>query len=198
VTASQDSDPNQWTVLIDYLKTTITLAAGLLGVTVTFAGQILASAPSLFQRVSLATSWAFLLACILCAVLGVALTVHVLRHGTRQAGSVLFSNLAFFLLLAASAALLAVGLSRLTVPQQSTLGAAIGVAREALEAADASAAGWSLSSALRTERGQLRIRFGNPSRSIQYLVVVEAANLDISEITRVEEGGVSDAPANTR
>jgi hypothetical protein len=57
--------PNYWSVIVDYSKAVITLAAGLLGVTVTFANNILGSTSTITQVWWLVGSWLLLLVAVL-------------------------------------------------------------------------------------------------------------------------------------
>jgi hypothetical protein len=134
--------PNPWSVIVDYSKAIITLAAGLLGVTVTFADRILGSTATTTQVWGLVVSWAFLLVAVLSGVLAAAFCINQLKSGTRGNLSVLAANVAFFALLVATAALLVVGWSGAFVSREETIEQVISRSRGVVAAAGGPGRHW--------------------------------------------------------
>ncbi len=108
----KEKPPSEWEATIDYSKTVITIASALLGITVTFTGQLLPSSTSSFQTIVVVLSWLALVLALLFGFLGVAFCINFLKTGKRGGLATFCSNCSFFLLLAAGVCFLILGGSR--------------------------------------------------------------------------------------
>src|SRR5690348_3310580 len=89
--------PNQWAVIEEFLKTVTTLAGALLGLTVTFATQLIGKA-DLKTFIVLIITWALSAITILGGVISHGSTLAYLRKGERQKAAIFFANGSFITL----------------------------------------------------------------------------------------------------
>jgi len=121
-----DQAPHRWTVVNDYTKTAITLASGLLAITVTFSGQLI-EAKNRLSLILLLISWIFLVGAIASALLAAAyLSVYlgleerddltepeVTKKRSRSNRALVLSSAALYFLLGAAILFVGVGAARI-------------------------------------------------------------------------------------
>jgi hypothetical protein len=96
-----DSPPSPWAAIQDFAKNVVTLAGALIGLTVTFASQLLGKTDDP-TRTSLYFAWGFAVVAIAFGVASHGFVVAYLKNGTRSTPAIFCSNAAFvFLTLAA-------------------------------------------------------------------------------------------------
>jgi hypothetical protein len=96
-----DAPPSPWATIQDFAKNVVTLAGALIGLTVTFASQLLGKADDP-TRISLYFAWGFAVIAIAFGVASHGFVVSYLKSGERSGQAVFCSNAAFvFLTLAA-------------------------------------------------------------------------------------------------
>lgn len=98
-----DPPPSPWAAIQDFAKNVVTLAGALIGLTVTFASQLLGKADDP-TRTSLYFAWGFAVVAIAFGVASHGFVVSYLKSGERSGLAIFCSNAAFvFLTLAAFA-----------------------------------------------------------------------------------------------
>jgi hypothetical protein len=90
-----------WVAIQDFTKNVVTLAGALIGLTVTFASQLLGKA-DIFTRSSLYFAWGAAVVAIACGVAAHGFVVGYLKSGNGAGKAVLFSNISFLALGAAA------------------------------------------------------------------------------------------------
>lgn len=182
-TATEAKAPNEWAVLLDYSKVVVTLASALLGLTVTFLRDFAPLEASGAERVWLILSWGFLLICIISGVLAAALSINVLRHGGRRNGAILAANVAFFALVLAGAAFVALGVSELHQGKSENTIHAITLARDAAREIDSTET-WRLKLMKATGTGQVLVILEAVSKAEEYSVEVDLSKGVVLAISR--------------
>ena len=137
--------PHRWSIINDYSKTVITLASGLLAVTVTFSSQLLGAQGSFGLIILLIISWLLLVAAIGFALAAAAyLSVHLglagktvlnereeKKRDDRAKKCLICSTLSFYSLLSAAAVFVTVG--AVQVSSSSKKCSEVEAARKAIE-----------------------------------------------------------------
>lgn len=96
-----DDPPSPWAAIQEFSKNVVTLAGALIGVTVTFASQLIGKADDT-TKVTLYVAWGFAVAAIALGVASHGFVVSYLKTGDRDKQAIFCSNAAFiFLFLAA-------------------------------------------------------------------------------------------------
>jgi hypothetical protein len=107
--ADRDRPPSQWTVLNDYSKTIITLASGLLVLSVTFSSQLLSKNSDWISNSTLTATWIALSLTIVAGVLTNVFVIQYLRNNIHGRRAVFWANSSYSLLALAGVAFLAFG-----------------------------------------------------------------------------------------
>jgi hypothetical protein len=179
-TPPRTADPaSPWVSIQELNKNVVTLAAALIGVTVTFAAQLLGKA-DLGTRVALYIAWGAAVLSIGFGALAHALLVNYLKTGRRGHGVVFFSNFAFFTLVLAAAAFSVFGYFALQ--HRSPLGAA-----SIVESAIGSAP------VLVSDKGSkwlLKSLVYDPGRNAFDMVLVRESSSDTLEMTMNSSGEI--------
>src|SRR5712691_1555646 len=103
------ADPaSPWVVMQDFSKNVVALAGALIGLTVTFASQLLGRA-DFNTRLSLYAAWAAAVVAIASGVAAHGLIVRFLKSGAAEKVAVFFANLSFVALAAAAICFVAFG-----------------------------------------------------------------------------------------
>jgi hypothetical protein len=126
-----DPPASPWTAIQDFAKNVVTLAGALIGLTVTFAAQLLGKT-GFSTRVSLYLAWGFAVAAIGFGVASHGFVVSYLKSGSDEKKAIFCSNVAFFCL--ALAALLFVIFGWLAVGEKSPI-TAVSATETALDGA---------------------------------------------------------------
>jgi hypothetical protein len=107
--ADRDRPPSQWTVLNDYSKTIITLASGLLVLSVTFSSQLLSKNSDWISNSTLTATWIALSLTIVAGVLTNVFVIQYLRNNVHGRRAVFWANGSYTLLALAGLTFLAFG-----------------------------------------------------------------------------------------
>lgn len=108
--ADRDKPPSQWTVLNEYSKTIITLASGLLAVTVTFSSQLISKSSDSTSNFLLIATWVVLVSSIIFGVLTAAYIIQYLRNNREGGKAITFANLSYLTLVLAGGLFLSFGI----------------------------------------------------------------------------------------
>ncbi|MDX6528477.1 MAG: hypothetical protein QOH41_767 [Blastocatellia bacterium] len=107
--ADRDRPPSQWTVLNDYSKTIITLASGLLVLSVTFSSQLLSKNSDWISNSTLTATWIALSLTIVAGVLTNVFVIQYLRNNVHGRRAVFWANGSYAFLALAGLTFLAFG-----------------------------------------------------------------------------------------
>ncbi|HWE03232.1 MAG TPA: hypothetical protein VG326_12555 [Tepidisphaeraceae bacterium] len=105
-----DKAPNPWATLTEYCKAVITLASGLLAITVTFLSTFLTQGIWGTQTTCLIAGWVLLLLAIFAAFVAIGFLTNYLRTGRSGTACILISNISFYLLAFAAIAFVLFGI----------------------------------------------------------------------------------------
>ncbi|HEX8161869.1 MAG TPA: hypothetical protein VF538_08360 [Pyrinomonadaceae bacterium] len=101
--------PSPWDSIGEHSRTVITLASGLLALTVTFSSSIIGKGGNYGAKASLIALWAILVLAVAFSALSSIYLVAYLKDGQRRKETIFFANAAMFLLLSSGVGLLALG-----------------------------------------------------------------------------------------
>jgi peptidoglycan/LPS O-acetylase OafA/YrhL len=184
MTAPKTAEPaSPWVVIPDFSKNVVTLAAALIGLTVTFASQLLGRADA-HTKLSLYFAWGAAVFAIGFGVAAHGLVVRYLKSGTGENGAVLFANLAFIALGAAAVCFVIFGYLAVSQPAPTTV-----TAVAATESAVASAPGLSGD---KNSKWLLRSLHYNPAQSSFNIVVKKENSAEELNVIIDSAGKVSD------
>jgi len=109
-----DKNQNPWAVMIDYIKTVITLASGILGFSVTFVNALVGTAPSRTVVHLVEAAWFFLIVTIASALFAVGSITGYLRGKRKETKPApMLCNVSYFALGLALAFFALAGAARL-------------------------------------------------------------------------------------
>jgi hypothetical protein len=94
----RDKPPSQWSALNDYSKTIITLASGLLALSVTFSGQVITKRADEISTALLVATWIFLVLAIASGVLTAVFLIEFLRKNRNEKLVIFCANSSYFAL----------------------------------------------------------------------------------------------------
>ena len=95
-----ENPPSPWTAIDGFTKTIVTLASALLGLTVTFASQLVGQTDNM-TRGALYIAWGLCAFCVISGVLSHGFVVAYLKEDKRDKLAVLFANISFWALVLA-------------------------------------------------------------------------------------------------
>jgi len=112
--------PSAWTVINEYSKTIIAVAAGFLALTVTFCGQLLHPFSRGYPLWSLLACWILLVLVIASSLLSAAFLSNYLRNKGNPNLCIFFCNVAFFALFLAALFFLIFAISAVRIKNRLT------------------------------------------------------------------------------
>jgi hypothetical protein len=108
-----------WTAIQEFAKNVVTLAGALIGLTVTFAAQLLGRT-DFATRISLYAAWATAVLAIASGLASNGFVVAYLKDGTRKSGAIACANVSFFMLFFAAVSFAAFGFFAVSRPAPLT------------------------------------------------------------------------------
>lgn len=108
-----ENAPSPWDSIGEHSRTVITLASGLLALTVTFSSGIIGKGGNYWTKVWLIVLWAILVLSVALSALSSIFLVAYLKDGLRRKAAVFCANAAMYMLLLSGGGLLALGTTML-------------------------------------------------------------------------------------
>jgi len=183
----RDKPPNQWNSINDYSKTIITLASGLLAITVTFSGQLIGKSNDRWSTGLLIGTWIILVMTIFSGVLTATFVIQFLRNNKDGKYAILFANVSYLTLALAGLLFLAfgiytVGFSNKSWDAATSVEQALKKMPEFTGNADAK---WNLQSLQWDESSKTyKLLIAGDRTADKFTIIVEPAN---TRITKVEK-----------
>lgn len=178
-----DAHPNPWKVNEEFLKTVLTLAGILLGLTVTFASQLIGKAPPhAFNAMYVA--WGLCILTIGAGVIAHGLIVNYLKTGNNGGLSAFCANVSLYALLASTLAFAVAGwiaVSTNTNTDAVTPQAAVTLVEKAIDAMPGYTGD-------KTAKWNLKSLTFDASKSVYDIVVVKVGSTDTWTVTLNTKG----------
>lgn len=185
---TQDA-PSPWSVIADFAKTIITLAAALLTLTVTFSQDVVGRTGSGVLPWLIIGLWLTLVIGILAGALTLMFSVNVLMDGSNRRECIFSSNTAWVCLLVSGILLAGIGYLRIVVPLPWTASKTIEeVTSRMPELTGQKGTQWRITVLCWNSKGQFyMLIMRNPDTGEKWTVIVDPARGQISRYGKHRE-----------